>query len=65
MLYYNEIFVLDDESGTATEDEEDVRARELRKQEVWLKMPSRNSDTETGSETEVKHFQDFVNLNIV
>ncbi|XP_057333718.1 protein-methionine sulfoxide oxidase mical3a isoform X7 [Microplitis mediator] len=44
----------DEESGTATEDEEDVRARELRKQEVWLKVPPRESDTETGSETEVK-----------
>ncbi|XP_071572314.1 uncharacterized protein Mical isoform X1 [Temnothorax nylanderi] len=43
----------DDESGTATEDEEDVRARELRKQEVWLKVPPRSSDTDTGSETEV------------
>ncbi|KAK0181039.1 hypothetical protein PV327_003360 [Microctonus hyperodae] len=43
----------DEESGTATEDEDDVRARELRKQEVWLKVPSRESDTETGSETEV------------
>jgi len=58
-------FLLDDESDTATEDEEDIRARELRKQEVWLKVPSCNSDTETGSETEVKRFQDFVNLNIV
>lgn len=45
---------LDEESGTATEDEEDVRARELRKQEVWLKVPPKESDTETGSETEVK-----------
>ncbi|XP_043285873.1 F-actin-monooxygenase MICAL3 isoform X2 [Venturia canescens] len=43
----------DEESGTATEDEEDVRARELRKQEVWLKVPPRSSDTDTGSETEV------------
>ncbi|XP_066592367.1 F-actin-monooxygenase MICAL3 [Prorops nasuta] len=43
----------DDESGTATEDEEDVRARELRKLEVWLKVPPRSSDTDTGSETEV------------
>ncbi|XP_012227464.2 uncharacterized protein Mical isoform X2 [Linepithema humile] len=43
----------DDESGTATEDEEDVRAREIRKQEVWLKVPQCNSDTDTGSETEV------------
>ncbi|KAK0094794.1 hypothetical protein PV326_009977 [Microctonus aethiopoides] len=49
----------DEESGTATEDEDDVRARELRKQEVWLKVPSRESDTETGSETEVKKSTSF------
>ena len=49
---------LDEESGTATEDEEDLRARELRKQEVWLMVPPRNSDTDTGSETEVKHSQE-------
>ncbi|XP_036148722.1 F-actin-monooxygenase Mical isoform X2 [Monomorium pharaonis] len=48
----------DDESGTATEDEEDVRARELRKQEVWLKVPPRSSDTDTGSETEVASSED-------
>ncbi|KAL0125064.1 hypothetical protein PUN28_004309 [Cardiocondyla obscurior] len=48
----------DDESGTATEDEEDVRARELRKQEVWLKVPPRSSDTDTGSETEVISSED-------
>ncbi|XP_025073209.1 F-actin-monooxygenase Mical [Pogonomyrmex barbatus] len=48
----------DDESGTATEDEDDVRARELRKQEVWLKVPPRNSDTDTGSETEVVSSED-------
>ncbi|XP_014469225.1 PREDICTED: protein-methionine sulfoxide oxidase Mical isoform X2 [Dinoponera quadriceps] len=48
----------DDESETATEDEEDVRARELRKKEVWLKMPPRNSDTDTGSETEVASSED-------
>lgn len=43
-------------SSTATEDEEDARARELRKQEVWLKVPPRaqGSDTDSGSETEVK-----------
>lgn len=52
--------MLEDGSGTATEDEEDVRARELRKQEVWLKVPPRNSDTDTGSETEVKHSQDSI-----
>ncbi|TGZ51075.1 Protein MICAL-3 [Temnothorax longispinosus] len=55
----------DDESGTATEDEEDVRARELRKQEVWLKVPPRSSDTDTGSETEVKHSQDSIDPAIV
>lgn len=49
---------LDEESGTATEDEEDVRARELRKQEVWLQVPPRSSDTDTGSETEVKNSQE-------
>ncbi|XP_026299737.1 F-actin-monooxygenase Mical isoform X5 [Apis mellifera] len=43
----------DDESTTATEDEDDIRARELRKQEVWLKNPTRSSDTDSGSETEV------------
>ncbi|XP_074115699.1 molecule interacting with CasL isoform X3 [Cotesia typhae] len=48
----------DEETGTATEDEEDARARELRKQEVWLKMPPRESDTETGSETEVASDED-------
>lgn len=31
-----------------------MQARELRKQEVWLKVPPRRSDTDTGSETEVK-----------
>lgn len=59
------ISLLDDESGTATEDEEDVRARELRKQEVWLKVPPRSSDTDTGSETEVKHSQDSIDPAIV
>ncbi|XP_033221459.1 F-actin-monooxygenase Mical isoform X2 [Belonocnema kinseyi] len=43
----------DEDSATATEDEDDVRARELRKQEVWLKVPPRSCDTDTGSETEV------------
>ncbi|KZC12108.1 Protein-methionine sulfoxide oxidase Mical [Dufourea novaeangliae] len=50
----------DDESTTATEDEDDIRARELRKQEVWLKHPTRSSDTDTGSETEVKISEDSV-----
>ncbi|CAK9803584.1 [F-actin]-monooxygenase Mical [Anthophora plagiata] len=49
----NEYTNEDDESTTATEDEDDIRARELRKQEVWLKNPTRSSDTDTGSETEV------------
>ncbi|XP_046822766.1 protein-methionine sulfoxide oxidase mical3a isoform X3 [Vespa crabro] len=43
----------EDESSTATEDEDDARARELRKQEVWLPVPPMSSDTDTGSETEV------------
>ncbi|XP_012255532.2 F-actin-monooxygenase Mical isoform X2 [Athalia rosae] len=43
----------EDESGTATEDEDEVRARELRKQEVWLEVPPGGSDTDTGSDTEV------------
>lgn len=55
---------LDDESTTATEDEDDIRARELRKQEVWLKNPTRSSDTDSGSETEVKISQDSVD-NII
>lgn len=56
------VLLLDDESGTATEDEEDVRARELRKKEVWLQVPPRSSDTDTGSETEVKDSQDCIDL---
>lgn len=54
------LFCSDDESTTATEDEDDIRARELRKQEVWLKNPTRSSDTDSGSETEVKISQDSV-----
>ncbi|KAL2744346.1 F-actin-monooxygenase mical2b isoform X1 [Vespula maculifrons] len=50
----------EDESSTATEDEDDARARELRKQEVWLPVPPMSSDTDTGSETEVKIFQDSI-----
>lgn len=53
-------FYIDDESTTPTEDEDDIRARELRKQEVWLKNPTRSSDTDTGSETEVKISQDSI-----
>ncbi|XP_076248598.1 molecule interacting with CasL isoform X2 [Calliopsis andreniformis] len=43
----------DDESTTATEDEEDIRAREIRKQEVRVKHSTRSTDTDSGSETEV------------
>ncbi|XP_023314724.1 F-actin-monooxygenase Mical isoform X3 [Trichogramma pretiosum] len=43
----------EEDSETATDDEEDARARELRKQEVYLPVPLRNSDTETGSDTEI------------
>ncbi|KAK2583845.1 hypothetical protein KPH14_001128 [Odynerus spinipes] len=50
----------DEESSTATEDEDDARARELRKQEVWLQVPPMSSDTDTGSETEVKIFEDSI-----
>lgn len=53
----------EEDSQTATEDEDDVRARELRKKEVWLQVPLRNSDTETGSETEVKQSQTSSNNN--
>ncbi|XP_076657796.1 molecule interacting with CasL isoform X4 [Halictus rubicundus] len=49
----NEYTNEDEESTTATEDEEDMRARELRRLEVWLKHPTRSSDTDSGSETEV------------
>ncbi|XP_076297907.1 molecule interacting with CasL isoform X3 [Lasioglossum baleicum] len=49
----NEYTNEDEESTTATEDEEDMRALELRRQEVWLKHPTRSSDTDSGSETEV------------
>lgn len=49
------IFVSGEDSETATEDENDVQARILRKKEVYLQDAPRNSDTETGSETEVKN----------
>lgn len=52
MFCYIPLFISDDDSDTATEDEEEVRARELRKQEVRLEVPDRNSDS--GSDTEVK-----------
>jgi hypothetical protein len=48
---------LDDESETATEGEDEIRARELRKQEVRLKVPERpkgRQESDTGSDTEVK-----------
>ncbi|XP_012287376.1 F-actin-monooxygenase Mical isoform X2 [Orussus abietinus] len=43
----------EEESGTATEDEDEVRARELRRLEVPPRSPTKSSDTDTGSETEV------------
>lgn len=54
-LYIN-IFIndLDDESDTATEGEEDIKAREIRKQEVCLRIPDiSTATTDTGSDTEV------------
>jgi len=46
--------VLDDESDTATEGEEDIKAREIRKQEVCLRIPDiSTATTDTGSDTEV------------
>ncbi|KAJ1523620.1 hypothetical protein ONE63_001463 [Megalurothrips usitatus] len=53
---YQEYDSEDDDSDTATEGEEEIRQRELRKQEVRLEvpdcLPGRN-DTDTGSDTEV------------
>jgi len=46
---YQEYDSEDDETDTATEGEEDVKARELRRQEVHLEAP----DIETDSDTEV------------
>lgn len=43
---------LDDDSDTATEGEEEIRARELRKQEVRVEPPIVHTDT--GTDTEVK-----------
>ncbi|KAJ8927919.1 hypothetical protein NQ314_019549 [Rhamnusium bicolor] len=43
---------MDDESDTATEGEEEIRARELRKQEVRVEPPV--VQTDTGTDTEVK-----------
>lgn len=44
----------DDDSETATEGEEEIRARELRKQEVRVEPPI-VQHTDTGSDTEVKN----------
>lgn len=59
-IFLDLYFYSDDESTTPTEDEDDIRARELRRQEFWLKNPTRSSDTDTGSETEVKISQDSI-----
>lgn len=46
--------VEDDESDTATEGEEEIKAREKRKQEVCLRIPDISAATsDTGSDTEV------------
>ncbi|XP_050425009.1 F-actin-monooxygenase Mical isoform X2 [Adelges cooleyi] len=51
---YKEFDSGDDESDTATEGEEEVKAREMRKQEVCLRIPDISvATTDTGSETEV------------
>uniref|UniRef100_A0A1B6E0J1 LIM zinc-binding domain-containing protein n=1 Tax=Clastoptera arizonana TaxID=38151 RepID=A0A1B6E0J1_9HEMI len=49
---YQEYDSEDDESDTATDNEQEAKARELRKQEVRLEVPEKNSDS--GSDTEVK-----------
>jgi len=47
-------YILDDESDTATEGEEEIKAREIRKQEVCLRIPDISAATsDTGSDTEV------------
>lgn len=52
--YINISNILDDESDTATEGEEEVKAREIRKQEVCLRIPNiSTATTDTGSDTEV------------
>ena len=48
-------FVSDDDTDTATEGEEEIRARELRKQEVCVEPPV----TDTGTDTEVKPLYDL------
>lgn len=48
------MYILDDESDTATEGEEEIKAREIRKQEVCLRIPNiSTATTDTGSDTEV------------
>lgn len=47
-----DLFVADDDTDTATEGEEEIRARELRKQEVRVEPPV--VQTDTGTDTEVK-----------
>lgn len=54
--------VLDYVKDSATEGEEEIRARELRKQEVRLRQPI--VPTDTGSDTEVKQFSLLLNQNI-
>lgn len=47
-------YILDDESDTATEGEDEIKAREIRKQEVCLRIPDLSAaTTDTGSDTEV------------
>lgn len=54
---------VDDDSETATEGEDDIKARELRKQEVCLEQPQHISrDSDTGSDTEVKTHKNSVIL---
>lgn len=57
IIFYGYINIsnnLDDESDTATEGEEEIKAREIRKQEVCLRIPNiSTATTDTGSDTEV------------
>lgn len=51
----NEVILFsDDDSDTAIEGEENIRALELRKQEVRLQPQRHRQDTDTGSDTEVR-----------
>ncbi|XP_025414741.1 F-actin-monooxygenase Mical isoform X3 [Sipha flava] len=51
---YKEFDSGDDESDTATEGEEEIKAREIRKQEVCLRIPNISAaTTDTGSDTEI------------